>query len=79
MNDAEERPTPAEMAKALDGMDRDLPTWEANFLDSILKRLGRGGTLTQLQTSKLVEIWRKYFDPDEYESTVEEEDAELDM
>lgn len=35
-----------EMAQEIDGMDRDVTTWEADFIDSVLSRLRGGGGIS---------------------------------
>lgn len=52
--------THLEMAKELDGMDRDVTSWEADFLSSILEKLNFGLALTQKQASRLTEMYERY-------------------
>ncbi|MGH9391937.1 MAG: hypothetical protein ACRD1Z_20230 [Vicinamibacteria bacterium] len=49
-----------EMAQELDGMERDVTSWEAGFLDTVLKRLREGRVLTEGQAEKLEQIHREY-------------------
>ena len=52
-----------EMAEELDGMDCDVSSWEANFLQEMLNKLRAGKTLTigeGSQEAKLREIYEKY-------------------
>jgi hypothetical protein len=69
----EERPTPLEMAKELDGMERDVTSWEADFLNSILTRLDRGLPISHAQQKKLEELYEHYLgqDADDMEAEVD--------
>ena len=52
-----------EMAEELDGMDRNVSSWEANFLQDMLNKLRAGEALTigeDSQEAKLREIYEKY-------------------
>lgn len=54
-----------EMAQELDGMDRSVTSWEADFLESVLVRLREGRGLTTHaggQEAKLRQIYAKYFE-----------------
>ena len=58
------------MVKALDEMDRDVTSWEADFLSSILDSLYFGLALTQKQAVRLEEMYERYLgdgspDPEE--------------
>ena len=53
------------MARKIDTMDRDVTSWEADFLDSILSAIDQGKHLSGRQESKLREIYLKYFPEDE--------------
>ncbi len=53
-----------DMAEALDGMDRDVASWEADFLESVLTRLRSNQRLTEKQEAKLRQIHEKYFEAD---------------
>jgi hypothetical protein len=48
----------------LDNLDQpdvfELSDWEANFLDSMLKLNGRGGSLTDAQAEKIRQMAEKY-------------------
>lgn len=46
--------------KALDEMDRDVTSWEAGFLDSVLKQLKVGRPLSQKQIETLNNMSTKY-------------------
>ncbi len=50
-----------EMAQDLDGMDEDVTSWEANFLDSILTHLRNGGRLSPNRVNSLKDMYEKYF------------------
>jgi len=49
-----------EMAVALDGMDRDVSSWEADFLESVLLRLNDGRPISPKQEAKLRELHERY-------------------
>ena len=52
-----------EIAQEIDGMDRDVTSWEASFLQEMLNKLRAGKTLTTgkgSQEAKLQEIYEKY-------------------
>lgn len=53
-----------EMAEALDKMDRDLNSWEADFHNSILEILRFGGNLSTKEALKLKEIYERYLGED---------------
>lgn len=48
------------MIDFLEHMDHDLTSWEAEFLDSIMKQRRAGGSLSPNQRAKLEEIWETY-------------------
>jgi hypothetical protein len=52
------------LAKDLDHMEEDVTPWEADFLDSILKILSRGGTLSPKQAERLEGMHEKYLGSD---------------
>lgn len=53
--------THLEMAEALDSMERNVSSWEADFLESVLKRLKDDGrTLSEKQATKLKELYERY-------------------
>ena len=52
--------THLEMAKELDGMERDVTSWEADFLNSILEKLNFGLALTEKQATRLSEMYERY-------------------
>jgi hypothetical protein len=72
--------THLEMAEALDSMERDVDSWEAGLLDSVLRRLKDGTPLTPGQTTALEEMHAKYFGGDDAaldaDDTEEDEDGE---
>jgi len=49
-----------EMAEEIDRMERDVTSWEADFLDSILKRLRNKIPLTPKQAEVLEGMHEKY-------------------
>lgn len=53
-----------EMAEELDAMERDVSSWEAEFLESILKQLREARPLTPKQEDKLEEMYRNYIELD---------------
>lgn len=57
--------THLEMAQALDSMERDVTSWEADFIESVLKRLKAGRPLSPKQAESLEGMHRKYFADDE--------------
>lgn len=58
---AEESERHLEMARALDGMEQDVTSWEADFLDSVLRQLQiRGVPLTTKQADILEEMYERY-------------------
>lgn len=52
------------MARELDEMEEDVTSWEADFLDSILKALHHGRTLSPKQAERLEEMHEKYLSVD---------------
>lgn len=69
----EGKPAHAEMARQLDSMERDVTSWEASFLDSVLKCLRGGRPLGEKRENKLEEMWDKYLGPEA--ARADEEDA----
>lgn len=55
-----EGPTRAEMARELDAMERDVTSWEASFLESVLSVLAAGRRLSTKQAKTLEEMHEKY-------------------
>ena len=53
-----------EMAEALDRMDRDLNSWEAGFLNTVLDPLRFELDLTGPQKEKLKQIYERYLGED---------------
>lgn len=51
-----------EMATELDQMEEDVTSWEAGFLDTVLKRLRSGQALTTGQATKLEEIHEEHLE-----------------
>lgn len=64
----DEKKSHKQMAKELDGMNRDVTTEEADFLEEVLETLGAGKKLKPKVAEKLGEMYGKYL--------VEREDAE---
>ena len=58
---SDDREEHLEMAQELDGMDRDVGSWAADFLQNILTCLRGGGTLSVERVKKLRELHGKYF------------------
>jgi hypothetical protein len=56
--------TPIEMAEALNKMDMDLNSWEADFHDNVLKLLRAGQQLSPGRLVKLKEVYEKYLGED---------------
>lgn len=56
-----------EMAKELDGMDRDVTSWESGFLDSVLRAFKRKNELTHKQKMKLKDMYNHYINGSEAE------------
>jgi hypothetical protein len=52
--------TNLEMAEAIDGMERSVTSWEAEFLDSVLVRLREGRSISEKQESKIRELYERY-------------------
>lgn len=50
------------MAETLDAMDTDVTSWEAGFLDSTLKALRAGWTITAKQEHVLRDMHAKYIE-----------------
>lgn len=53
-----------ELAKELDGMEREISSWEVDFLENVLKRLRAGRSLSAKQQAALMEMHAKYFGDD---------------
>lgn len=70
--------THLEMAQALDSMERDVTSWEAGLLDSVLKRLRAGHPLSPKQTASLEGMYQKYLGEDDTDRAAAggEEEAE---
>ena len=49
-----------EVAQKIDGLEQDVTSWEADYLDSILKRLRSGVKLTEKQFQVLEGMAEKY-------------------
>ena len=63
-----------DLAQQLDGLDRDVSSWEADFLSSILPRLRNGGTLTEKQEAVLLKMQDKYLLGDDERPPIDSED-----
>lgn len=61
------------MAEALDSMDRDVTSWEADFLNSTLEILRFGSTLSAGAAVKLKEIYDRYLG-DDADETIDDVD-----
>lgn len=62
-----------EMLHFLDTMDRDVSSWEAEFLDSVMKQRRAGGTLSPKQREKLEEMYEKYTNEQEFHDKCEDD------
>jgi len=70
--------THLEMAEALDGMERAVSSWEADFIESVLIRLREEHRpLTDGQVEKLREIYEKYLG-EETDRKPDEDDVDED-
>jgi hypothetical protein len=75
-----ERPGHRDMARELDSMDRDVTSWEANFLESVMKALRAGRALSDRQKEKLDEMWDKYLgERADKDAPPRDEDEDLDV
>jgi len=54
-----------EIAEELDGMDRDVTSWEADFLANILPLLRQGRGVSEKQEAVLLKMKKKYLDEDD--------------
>lgn len=63
-----------DLAKDLDDMDRKVTTWESEFLDSVLRVLVAGGSLSAKQREILIDMETKYLESNDDE---EDEDEHL--
>ena len=70
-----------EMAEALNDMERDMTSWEADFHDCVLKKLRAKEPLTSKEDAKLREIYEKYLGPqgEVVERSDEEDDPDGDL
>lgn len=57
-------PSLSDMATKLDSMERDVDSFEAGFLSTVLPRLRQGYGLSDKQQRFLVKTYYKYFDAD---------------
>jgi hypothetical protein len=71
----DERPDYPSIARRLDMMERSVSSWEASFLESVLKRIDRSQDLSTEQAKSLLRMFRRYF-PDE--AALELKDGEGD-
>jgi hypothetical protein len=68
------------MAKELDSMDRDVTSWEADFLESVMKALRAGQPLSNGRKEKLEEMWDKYLgERADKDAPPRDEDEDLDL
>jgi hypothetical protein len=66
------------MAEALDGMEKSVSSWEADFIESVLVRLRKEHRpLTDAQAEKLKEVYDKYLG-EEAEGKPDEDDVDED-
>lgn len=70
--------TPIEMAEALDEMERDILSWEADLLDFILKALRDGKEITIKQRQSLEAIYEKYLGEKDMEDEAGEASGETE-
>lgn len=56
-----------DMIDFLEHMDHDVSSWEAEFLDSIMKQRRAGQSLSPNQRAKLEEIWEEYQNKTEFD------------
>ena len=63
-----------EMAQELDGMERSVSSWEADFLESVLTRLREGRDLSEKQEAKLRQVHEKYLGDDSPLRDIEDDD-----
>lgn len=52
--------------KSLDGMGRDVTTWESEFLETCVSMLAGGKVLSKKQEGVLDGMWAKYFPDDDF-------------
>jgi len=57
-------PSALDMAVKLDGMERSVDSYTAQFLSDNLPRLRKGESLTDGQFRFLIQTYKKYFDAD---------------
>lgn len=63
------------IAQELDRMERDVTSWEAGFLESVLKRLNRGNAITDKQVNVLNRMHEKYLGAGAAQDIDEEEEG----
>lgn len=63
-----------EMAEALDEMEKTLSSDNADFLESILKKLRHDDDLTDREQKKLEILYKKHLGDDEEQEEAEDED-----
>lgn len=79
MTDEEKGKLNLEMAEALDDMDKDLSSDNADFLEAALKKLRHDVELSDREQKKLETLYKKHFgDEEEKESTEDEDDIDED-
>lgn len=68
-----------EMAEALDEMQKDLSSDNADFLEDMLKKLRHDVDLTDKEQKKLEVLYKKHFgDDEEKEAAVDEDEIDED-
>lgn len=77
MTDEEKGKVNLEMAEALDDMDKDLSSDNADFLEEVLKKLRHDVDLTDKEQKKLENLYKKHFAEDE-ETSEDEDDIDED-
>lgn len=74
MTDEEKGKLNLEMAEALDEMDKDLSSDNADFLEETLKKLRHDVELTDKEQRKLEALYKKHFGGDDEKGSTEDED-----
>lgn len=64
-----------DIAQELDGMDREVSSWEADFLSSVLPRLRDGRGLSEKQEAVLLKMEEKYLKGEDERPPIDSEDA----
>lgn len=74
MADGEKEKINLEMAEALDGMEKNLSSDNADFLEEVLEKLKADEALTDKEQRKLEALYNRYFAEEEDEETGDDED-----